>query len=67
MAVQTLKKMMEYQNAPTSSRIATARTSLELAGEIGKHSKSKLNYEQKLAEMTASELSATIGRSEGGQ
>ena len=28
------------------------RQELELAGDIGKHSKSKRNYEQNLAEMT---------------
>jgi len=56
---------MEYKDAWTSARIATARTSLELAGDIGKHSKSQLNYEQNLAEITPSELSAIIGRCEG--
>ena len=37
-AVQTLKEVMEDTDAPASARIAAARTSLELAGDIGKHS-----------------------------
>ena len=59
--------MIEYKDDRTSSRIATARTSLELSGEIGKHLKSQINYEPNLAEITPSELSAIIGRSEGEQ
>ena len=43
---------MEATDAPASARIAAARTSLELAGDIGKHSQSQRNYEQNLAEMT---------------
>ena len=57
-AVQTLKEVMEDTEAP-------ARTSLELAGDIGKHSQSQRNYEQNLAEMTPEELSAIIDRWEG--
>jgi len=49
---------MEDTEAPASARIAAARTSLELAGDIGKHSQSQRNYEQNLAEMTPEELSA---------
>ena len=37
-AVKTLKEVMEDTDAPASARIAAARTSLELAGDIGKHS-----------------------------
>ena len=51
-AVHTLKEVMEDTDAPASARIAAARTSLELAGDIGKHSQSQRNYEQNLAEMT---------------
>ena len=51
-ALQTLKEVMEDTGAPASARIAAARTSLELAGDIGKHSQSQRNYEQNLAEMT---------------
>ena len=39
---------MEDTDAPASARIAAARTSLELAGDIGKHSQSQRNYEQNL-------------------
>ena len=63
--MQTLKEVMEDTGAPASARIAAARTSLELAGDIGKHSQSQRNYEQNLAEMTPEELSAIIYRWEG--
>jgi len=53
---------MEDTEAPASARIAAARRSLELAGDIGKHSQSQRNYEQNLAEMTPEELSAIIDR-----
>ena len=64
-AVQTLKQIMEDTETPASARISAARTSLELAGDIGKHSQSQRNYEQNLAEMTPEELSAIIDRWEG--
>ena len=64
-AVQTLKEVMEDTEAPASARIAAARTSLELAGDMGKHSQSQRNYEQNLAAMTPAELSAIIDRWEG--
>jgi hypothetical protein len=60
--VKTLKEVMEDTEAPASARIAAARTSLELAGDIGKHSQSQRNYEQNLAEMTPEELSAIFDR-----
>ena len=56
---------MEDTEAPASTGIAAARTSLELAGDIGKHSQSQRNYEKNLAEMTPAELSAIIDRCEG--
>ena len=62
-AVQTLKEVMEDTDAPASARIAAA--TLELAGDIGKHSQSQRNYEQNLAEMTPEELSAIIDKWEG--
>jgi hypothetical protein len=55
----------EDTDAPASARIAAARTSLELAGDIGKHSQSQRNYEQNMAEMTPEELSAIIDKWEG--
>lgn len=61
-AVKTLKEVMEDTEAPASARIAAARTSLELTGDIGKHSQSQRNYEQNLAEMTPEELSAIFDR-----
>jgi len=61
-AVKTLKEVMEDTEAPASARINAARTSLELAGDIGKHSQSQRNYEQNLAEMTPEELSAIFDR-----
>ena len=64
-SVHTLKEVMEDTDAPASARIAAARTSLELAGDIGKHSQSQRNYEQNLAEMTPEELSAIIDKWEG--
>ena len=56
---------MEDTDAPATARIAAARTSLQLAGDIGKHSQSQRNYEQNLAEMTPEELSAIIYKWEG--
>ena len=64
-AINTIKEVIEDKDAPASARIAAARTSLELAGDIGKHSQSQRNYEQNLAEMTAEELSAIIDKWEG--
>ena len=51
---------MDNNDAPASARIAAARKSLELAGDIEKHSQSHKNYEQNLAEMIPEELSARI-------
>ena len=56
---------MEDHGAAASARIAAARTSLELAGDIGKHSQSQRNYGQNLAEMTPEDLSTIIDRWEG--
>ena len=64
-AVKTLKEVMEDMDAPASARIAAARTSLELAGDIGKHSVANRNQDRSLAEMTPEELSAVIDRWEG--
>ena len=64
-AIKTLKDVMEDAEAPVSARISAARTYLELAGDIGKHSQSQRNYEQNLAKMTPVELSAIIDRLEG--
>ena len=64
-AVQTLKAVMGDREAPASARVAAARTSLELAGDIGKHSQANRNQDRNLAEMTPDELAAFIGHWEG--
>lgn len=64
-AVQTLKDVMGDPEAPASARVAAARTSLELAGDIGKHSQANRNQDRNLAEMTPEELAAFIGHWEG--
>ena len=51
-AAQTHKEVMKNADASTSARIAAASMSLALVGDIGKHSQSKRNYKQNLAEMT---------------
>ena len=56
---------MEDIDAPASARIAAARTSLELAGDIGKHSLNQRNYDQNLAEMKSEDLLAIIDSLEG--
>ena len=37
-SVETLRDVMSDPEAPASARVAAARTALELAGDIGKHS-----------------------------
>ena len=64
-AVNTLKEVMEDKDAPASARIAAARTSLELAGDIAKHSVANRNQDLSLAEMTPEELLAIFDRWEG--
>ena len=64
-AVRTLKDIMGDPEAPASARVAAARTSLELAGDIGKHSQANRNQDRNLAEMTPEELAAFIGHWEG--
>ena len=59
-AFQTLKEVIEDTDTPVSARISAARTSLELTGDIGKHSQFQRNYEQNLAEITPERLSAII-------
>ena len=56
---------MEDTDATASARIAAARTSLELTGDIGKHSQFQRNYEQNPTEITPAEQSAIIDRWEG--
>ena len=60
-AVQTLKETMDDRDAPASARVAAARTALELAGDIGKHSQANQKMDQPLSEMSPEELAAFIG------
>ena len=60
-SVETLKDVMDDPEAPASARVAAARTALELAGDIGKHSQANQKMDQPLAEMTPEELAAFIG------
>ena len=64
-AVRTLTAVMDDRDAPASARVAAARTVLELAGDIGKHSQVSRNQDRNLAEMTPEELAAFIGHWEG--
>ena len=59
--MQTLKDTMDDRVAPASARVAAARTALELAGDIGKHSKANQKMDQPLCEMSPEQLSAIIG------
>ena len=56
---------MDDRHAPASARVAAARTALELAGDIGKHSQANQKMDGPLAEMTPEELAAFIGHWEG--
>ena len=60
-AVRTLKTIMADPEAPASARVAAARTSLELAGDIGKHSQANQKMDGPLCEMSPEQLSAIIG------
>ena len=63
-AVSTLHKVMQDQNAPAAARVSAARTALELAGDLGPNSGN--GPEQgSLCEMTPVELSSLIERWEG--
>ena len=64
-AVRTLKDIMGDPEAPASARVAAARTALELAGDIGKHSQANRNQDRNLSEMSPDELAAFIGHWEG--
>ena len=59
--MQTLKDTMDDSCAPASARVAAARTALELAGDIGKHSKANQRMDQPLCEMSPEQLSALFG------
>ncbi len=59
--METLKDVMSDPEAPASARVAAARTALELAGDIGKHSQANQRMDGPLCEMSPEQLSAIIG------
>ena len=62
LAVQTLKDIMRDTEAPASARVASARTCLELAGDIGKHSQANSKSDKSLADMSVDELASIIDK-----
>ena len=62
LAVQTLKDIMRDTEASSSSRVSAARTCLELAGDIGKHSQANSKSDKSLADMSVEELSSIIDK-----
>ena len=60
-SVETLRDVMSDPEAPASARVAAARTALELAGDIGKHSQANQKMDGPLCEMSPEQLSAIIG------
>ena len=61
-AVQTLKEVMQDTEAPSSARVAAARSCLELAGDLGKHSLSNSKSDKSLSDMSVDELASIIDR-----
>jgi hypothetical protein len=59
-AVQTLKAVMLDETAPSSARVASARTCLELAGDLGKHSQANARADKSLSDMSVDELATII-------
>jgi len=65
LAVQTLKDIMRDTEASSSSRVSAARTCLELAGDIGKHSQANSKSDKSLADMSVDELASIIDKLDG--
>ena len=65
LAVQTLKDIMRDTEASSSSRVSAARTCLELAGDIGKHSQANSKSDKSLADMSVEELAGIIDKLDG--
>ena len=61
LAVGSLKEIMHDPNAPAAARVSTARTALELAGDLGPISGNGFEGGS-LCEMTPGELSSLIER-----
>jgi len=64
-AVSTLKEVMQDTEAPASARVAAARSCLELAGDLGKHSQANAKSDKSLSDMSVEELSAIIDKLDG--
>ena len=64
-AVSTLKEVMQDTEAPSSARVAAARSCLELAGDLGKHSQANAKADKSLSDMSVEELSAIIDKLDG--
>ena len=64
-AVSTLKEVMQDTEAPASARVAAARSCLELAGDLGKHSLANAKSDKSLSDMSVEELSAIIDKLDG--
>ena len=65
LAVQTLKDVMRDTEAPSSARVAAARSCLELAGDLGKHSQANSKSDKSLADMSVDELASIIDKLDG--
>jgi len=65
LAVQTLKDVMRDTEAPASARVSAARSCLELAGDIGKHSQANSKSDKSLADMSVDELASIIDKLDG--
>mgnify|MGYP003142379692 CR=1 FL=1 len=62
LAVQTLKDVMRDTEAPSSARVAAARSCLELAGDLGKHSQANARSDKSLSDMSVDELASIIDK-----
>ena len=65
LAVQTLKDVMRDTEAPASARVSAARSCLELAGDLGKHSQANARSDKRLADMSVDELASVIDKLDG--
>ena len=64
-AVSTLKEVMQDTEAPSSARVAAARSCLELAGDLGKHSQANAKADKSLSDMSVEELASIIDKLDG--
>ena len=65
LAVQTLKDVMRDTEAPASARVSAARSCLELAGDLGKHSQANARSDKRLSDMSVDELASVIDKLDG--